>query len=431
MTEQHAQGRLFPADLHRQIRGHFYNLESDPIMGKRLFFENAGGSLRLRNALEAYFKFEMLPDNPGRVHATAGELQRVLNKGLDDVRTIFNAKNGSILTSLTASQVMFQMTGAIAENVPGKNIVTTNIEHPSAHDAAKLYAQKMGMELRVANANPKTGGVDVEEIARLIDQDTCLLSVIYASNISGAILDMEQIVAEARRIKPDLHILVDAVQHAPHGVIDVERLGIDGVNFAPYKCFGNRGIGFGWVSDRVSMLPHERLLEKDGDNWELGSPVPAMAASLSEVVSYVCWIGAHSLVSQDRRELYVEGMNRIKLHERALHHRLLHGNEEAGGLFGIPGVKVFFDQSDLTRRDFIMAIAIEGLEHTQAVKEYERNGIIVYERVKSSLYSRRMLESCGMEGAIRVSPLHCHSVQEIDYFVKITRMLADAPRPKR
>ena len=48
--------------------------------------------------------------------------------------------------------------------------------------------------------------------------------MLYASNISGAVLDMEKIVSETRKVKPDLHIIVDAVQHVPHGVIDMDVL---------------------------------------------------------------------------------------------------------------------------------------------------------------------------------------------------------------
>src|SRR5699024_3349009 len=112
--------------------------------------------------------------------------------------------------------------------------------------------QKTGKELRVAKTNPVTGGVDAEEIASLIDENTCLLNFIYASNISGAILDVEEIVQAARKKKPDLYITVDAVQHIPHGHVDVSKLEIDGMNFAPYKFFGNRGSGIAYISERLS-----------------------------------------------------------------------------------------------------------------------------------------------------------------------------------
>jgi cysteine desulfurase / selenocysteine lyase len=95
-----------------------------------------------------------------------------------------------------------------------------------------MYAKRMGKELRVADSNPVTGGIDVDEIVGLVDQDTCLLSVMYASNISIAKIDIEAIVERARAIKPDLYILVDAVQHAPHGLIDLQKTPIDGINIA-------------------------------------------------------------------------------------------------------------------------------------------------------------------------------------------------------
>ena len=163
--------------------------------------------------------------------------RRFRPRGAADLRTILNASGGTVYASLTASGAMFDMVRAIAENVPGGNLVTTVLEHPSAFDAMTLYAQRLGRELRVAPSNATTGGVDVEKIVRLVDKDTVLLNVIYASNISGAKLDIEAIVHRARAIKPDLYIVVDAVQHAPHGLIDLQRTPVDGITIAPYKFF--------------------------------------------------------------------------------------------------------------------------------------------------------------------------------------------------
>ena len=62
-------------------------------------------------------------------------------------------------------------------------------------------------------------------------------------------MDMKEIVTRARAIKPDLYIISDAVQHMPHGLVDVQDLQLDGINFAAYKIFGCRGFGAGYVSD--------------------------------------------------------------------------------------------------------------------------------------------------------------------------------------
>lgn len=419
------RGCLFDPQLQQEIREKFYYLDTDNLGRKRLFFENSGGSLRLKAAVEARAKYEQIPDCPERYHDISMELRAVKEKGIRDImEVIFGAKSGALVTELTSSQVMFQITRTIIENVPGTNVVTTSIEHPSAHDAAEVFAERHGMEFRVAMANPKTGGVDVEEIIRHIDQNTCLLSVMSASNISGNILPIEEIVREARKIKPDLYIISDAVQHMPHAVLDVEKLGIDGMNFAPYKAFGIRGCGYGYVSDRVAKLPHDKLIAKPEKEWELGTfPHPNYAA-MSAVVDYVCWIGSHYTDSLDRRTLYAEGMTRIHLQERALLWRMLEGTQAVPGLRHIPGVQVFLDSPSVEKRDLISAIGIEGMDFTALREEYYRRGVTVFERVNTSLYSKRIVESLGLTGAIRVSPLHCHTVEEIDRFLTITAQIA-------
>lgn len=419
-----SQGILFPEALTQDIKDRFHYVDHDMNGRERLFFDNAGGSFRLKSAVERFAQIDALPDCPERIHELSLFLQKVQADGTADLRTILNAQGGSVYASLTASGAMFDMVRAVAENIPGTNMVTTVLEHPSSFDALTLYAQRLGKELRVARSNPVTGGVDVTEIVGLIDQDTALLSVIYASNISGAKLDIQAIVQQARAVKPDLYIVVDAVQHAPHGLIDLQKTPVDGINIAPYKFFGCRGSGMSWVSDRAAQLPHHKLAGKKKDFWDLGSSAPWQFGVVTEIVNYVCWIGGQFIQSGDRRELFACGIERIELHERALLARLLNGGDGRSGLRHLDGVHVFLDHEDLTKRDLILAMGIDNLEHAQAVREYERRGVIVYERVSTSLYSKRMLESFGLDGAIRVSPLHCNSAADIDRFIDITQQIS-------
>lgn len=419
-----SQGILFPEALTQDIKDRFHYVDHDMNGRERLFFDNAGGSFRLKSAVERFVQIDALPDCPERIHELSLFLQKVQADGTADLCTILNAQGGSVYASLTASGAMFDMVRAVAENIPGTNMVTTVLEHPSSFDALTLYAQRLGKELRVARSNPVTGGVDVAEIVGLIDQDTALLSVIYASNISGAKLDIQAIVQQARAVKPDLYIVVDAVQHAPHGLIDLQKTPVDGINIAPYKFFGCRGSGMSWVSDRAAQLPHHKLAGKKKDFWDLGSSAPWQFGVVTEIVNYVCWIGGQFIKSGDRRELFACGIERIELHERALLARLLNGGDGRSGLRHLDGVHVFLDHEDLTKRDLILAMGIDNLEHAQAVWEYERRGVIVYERVSTSLYSKRMLESFGLDGAIRVSPLHCNSAADIDRFIDITQQIS-------
>lgn len=417
---------LFDDALLKEIQDKFYYVHEDYLGRKRQFFENSGGSLRLKAAVEAKARLEQIPDCPERVHDTSMMLKKVKADGIRDImEVIFGAKSGALVTELTASQCMFQIVRTIMTNESwGTNAVTTSIEHPSAHDSVELYCGLTNREFRVAQANPKTGGVELDEILSKIDKDTILLSVMSASNISGYIFDIDTIAREARKISPNIYVVTDAVQHAPHGVLDVEKSGLDGVNFAPYKMFGIRGCGYAYVSDRVAKMTHHKLLGKPEKEWELGTfPHPNFAA-ISAVVDYVCWLGSHFTDSEERREQYVTGMTHIHLQEHSLLIHMMEGTKEVPGLRHIPGVQVFLDSADTVDRDFISAIGIDGIDFIQLTAEYYKRGITVFERVNTSLYSKRIVESLGLTGAIRVSPLHCHSTEDIDDFLRVTAQIA-------
>ena len=419
---------FFDPALQAEIKDRFYYVNEDYLGRRRQFFENSGGSLRLKAAVEAKAKFEQIPDCPERIHDTSMMLKEVKAKGIKDImEVIFGAEpgHGALVTELTSSQCMFQMVRTIMENAGwGTNAVTTSVEHPSAYDYVELYCRRTGREFRVAMADPAEGGVRAEDILRLVDKDTVLLSVMSASNISGYLFDMETICREARKINPEIFIVSDAVQHMPHGVLEVARLGLDACNFAPYKAFGIRGCGYGYVSDRVAVMEHHKLLAKPEKEWELGTfPHPNFAA-ISAVVDYVCWLGGHFSDATDRRALFVAGMERIHLQEHSLLIHMMEGTEEVPGLRHIPGVQVFLDSEDTLDRDLISAIGIKGLGFPETTAEYYKRGITVFDRVNTSLYSKRIVESLGLTGCIRVSPLHCHDTADIDDFLRVTAEIA-------
>lgn len=414
-------GKLLSAEDMAKARSSFYLLDKNPDGTPRIFFENAGGSLRLKAAADRFHQLDMIPDCDGRKHPLAVELKNLVHKAEDDIRVIFNVQGGTIASGLTASQLMFSMVEAVVNNIPGTNVVTTVLEHPSSYDSSETFAQRTGKELRVAPSNMLTGGCEVDDICALVDENTCLLNVMYASNISGAIMDIPAIVKKARSIKPDLYITVDAVQHAPHAVMDLSGLDIDGINFAPYKFFGVRGFGAAWLSDRLAVLPHARLTQKPENFWALGSDAPAQYAMISSILDYVCSFADNK--DGSRREQFVEGMTKLELHERALLHYMLEGTENAPGLRHIKGVTVYNDNPDLTRRDLILAIGFDNLTPTQATAEYVKRGVVVFDRVDTSLYSVRMLHSFGLKGIVRVSPLHCHNLEDVEAYLKVTQEL--------
>lgn len=418
--------RMFTEEELAEIRAQFYYVDEDYYGRKRLFFDNAGGSLRLKKAEEAFHRIDSMPDASEHSNSLALKLAALEDRGRDDIKhVIFNAKSGTIYPTYTASQIAMEVVRVILENAKGTNVVTTMLEHPSVFDAARMYSEKHGMELRVAGVNKETGGVDAETILGLIDKDTALLCCMAASNISGYIYKTEKICKKAREINPDIYIYIDAVQHAPHGILDSEKWGADVTSFAPYKFFGVRGFGIAYLSDRVSTFAHHRLLGKAEDDWEIGSPATAQFAVITEIINYVADLGKKAFPEEtDRRKLFEAGMQRIADHERGLLWMMLEGTGDVPGLRHIPGVIVQMDGKDLMTRDLILGVEFEHLTCQQAVAEYEKRGVITFERALTSMYSKRMVEAFDSKGMVRLSPLHVNTPAEIRQFLQVTKELA-------
>lgn len=91
----------------------------------------------------------------------------------------------------------------------------------------------------------------------------------------------------------------------------------------------------------------------------------------------------------------------------------------------IRGVKVFVDGENLDKRDLISAIEISGISFQDAVIEYAKRGVTLFNRTNDSLYSKRIVESLGLTGALRVSPLHCNTFDEIREFLLITKDIGE------
>ena len=113
------KGLLLDTDLQKALKEKFYYADLDLNGAERLFFDNSGGSLRLKAAVEAKAQLEMLPDCPERFHEQALELNDVVQTGTKDILSyVFGTEKGALMTELTASQTMFHMVELVMENIP-------------------------------------------------------------------------------------------------------------------------------------------------------------------------------------------------------------------------------------------------------------------------------------------------------------------------
>ena len=75
--------RMFTEEELAEIRAQFYYVDEDYYGRKRLFFDNAGGSLRLKKAEEAFHRIDSMPDASEHSNSLALELAALEDRGVN------------------------------------------------------------------------------------------------------------------------------------------------------------------------------------------------------------------------------------------------------------------------------------------------------------------------------------------------------------
>lgn len=129
------------------------------------------------------------------------------------------------------------------------HIVSTAMEHHAIlHTLEALQAEGFTITLLRPQAD---GIVTVTQVAEAITDTTCLVSVMYANNETGAIQPIREIGALCRKRGVFFH--TDAVQAAGHLTIDVQRDNIDMLSLSAHKFHGPKGIGLLFAKSSIQL----------------------------------------------------------------------------------------------------------------------------------------------------------------------------------
>ena len=129
------------------------------------------------------------------------------------------------------------------------HIVSTAMEHHAIlHTLEALENQGFTVTLLRPQAD---GIVTTMQVAEAITDNTCLVSIMYANNETGAIQPIREIGALCR--KHGIFFHTDAVQAAGHLTIDVQRDNIDMLSLSAHKFHGPKGIGLLFANSNIQL----------------------------------------------------------------------------------------------------------------------------------------------------------------------------------
>jgi selenocysteine lyase/cysteine desulfurase len=409
-----------------EIRARFAHVDTCPFTGERIFFENAGGALTLNSVVETSARMAAIPDNQGRDNPASHALVDIIEKARQDMRVFFNAPDGHFFVGESGTELLFRLirVACLGTTVAGR-VIGSTLEHPATRSACSRWAAIAGKPYVLVPHNGETGSVDASDYAAQLTPDTSVATILHTSPVPGMGVDVAAIAEQIRSVAPDCFIIVDGIQHAAHGRLDIASYGVDGYVVSPYKVFSRHGYGVAWVSDRLAALPHDHLMNAPGEPWEFGTRDTGSYATFSDVVDYFEWLGTHFTESTDRRARIVAAGEAIHAQEKRLTDAMLHGTGNIRGLAEMPGVSVI-GGIDNPRREGLVSLTVAGQPAPEVVRKLNNRGIRVHTR-KADHYSGNILDPLGLEGCVRVSMCHYNTEAEVARFLTAMREIVGEP----
>ena len=409
-------------ELMNDVRDRFELVDHCPYQGKRIFFENAGGALTLKSVVEKSKELAAVPDNQGRDNPASQKLQNIIDQAKENAHTFFGAKEGTVFVGESGTELLFRLINtAILASPKGCDVIGSTVEHPASRSACVRWSDVAGANYISVPHNDDNGNVTADDYSKLVTDNTKVATILHTSPVTGVAMDVKAIAAEIRAVSPDCFIIVDGIQQAAHGALDIDDYDIDGYVISPYKVFSRHGYGIAWVSPRFSKLPHNQIIGGPEENWELGTRDTGAYATFNEVVNYFDWLGGHFSNSVDLRERLVAGGKAVMQHEKDITDGMINGVDDEKGLAAYKKVTIIGGNNNPSRKGLV-SFYVKDKSSLDIVSALRDKGIRVHIR-KNDHYSGNILIPLNQESCIRVSMCHYNSIKEVKKFHRTLKQI--------
>jgi cysteine desulfurase len=191
--------------------------------------------------------------NPSSMHRFGGQVKRHIDEAREKVARLLNAEPSEILfTSCGTEADNAAIFSALEADVRRRKIVTTRVEHPAVLATAAVLQQR-GYRVEYIPVD-RLGRVDLDTVRRLVDDQTALVSAMWANNEIGNIYPVAEIAEIAHRAGALFH--TDAVQAVGKVETDMKKVRADFLALSGHKLHAPKGVGALYVRRGIKFHPY-------------------------------------------------------------------------------------------------------------------------------------------------------------------------------
>ena len=295
------------------IKKRFPVFEKNPNL---VFFDTAASALKVDtmiNAINECYSFEY-----ANIHRGIYELSSKLTKRYEESRSSVSKFIGSpslnnIIFTKSATEGINLVSSCLSEKYfkNGDEILVTPLEHHANLVPWHLISKKVKIISAKINA---LGKLDYNDLLEKINSKTKLIAITHMSNVTGSIIDFEEIKKKSKKF--NIPILIDGCQYVPHKKLIIKDLDPDFYVFSAHKLYGPSGLGVLYMKDYwIDRLgPYQgggsmiNNVEIDSSTYlegfqkfEAGTPPIAEVIGLSASLDFINEVGIDNIYETENK----------------------------------------------------------------------------------------------------------------------------------
>lgn len=190
--------------------------------------------------------------NPSSMHNFGGQVGIKVRDAREKVAKLLGCEPGEVIfTGCGTESDNAAIMGTLAARPDRRKIVTSRVEHPAVLSVCRQL-EGHGYELIEVGVDSQ-GRLDFDELEKQVDDDTAIVTIMYANNETGVIFPVERIAELCKEKGVVFH--TDAVQAVGKIAMDLSESKIDLLSLSGHKLHAPKGIGVLFVRKGTRLMP--------------------------------------------------------------------------------------------------------------------------------------------------------------------------------
>ncbi|TIS54952.1 cysteine desulfurase-like protein [Mesorhizobium sp.] len=396
------------------VREKFPALSLNDKGRRRIYLDNPAGTQVPQAVADAVSRCLLTTNaNLGGFFETTVAAQQVVDDAHAAMADFLGAASPQeIIIGANMTTLTYHMSRTLGRTMkPGDEVILTRMDHEGNVSPWLQLAEDLGLVARWLAFDEQSWQVEEAALSALLTDRTRLLALNYASNLTGSINRVKALTRIARQA--GALVYVDAVQFAPHGLINVRDLGCDFLICSAYKFFGpHMGILWGRLDVIDALKPYKCRCSSNGlpERFELGTPQIELLAGLSAAVGHFEELGAVAGEGGSRRDKIAAAFSASIAYENPLAQRLIDGLSDIAGLT-IHGIT---DPARISQRVPTVSFTVDGIVPETIVRQMNAENIFLW---SGHNYAWEIVHQLGIpaeHGVVRIGIAHYNTAAEID-----------------